>query len=152
VAGVVVLLALVSACGGDEVDVRRTGVTGPDRTACISLVKALPHRVSDQPARTVTGETEVAAAWGDPAVVLRCGVGTPNGYTRFAACQTANGVDWFVPDEAIQDQDTDVVMTTIGRSPSVEVVVPAEDRPPVAAMVDLAPVIKAHTRVTRRCS
>jgi len=152
VAGVVVLLALVSGCGGDEVDVRPTGVTGTDRTACLALVKALPRHVSDQPARAVTGETAVAAAWGDPAVVLRCGVGRPKGYTRFAACQTANGVDWFVPDEAIQDQGTDVVMTTIGRSPSVEVVVPAQDRPPVAAMVDLAPVIKAHTRVTHRCS
>jgi hypothetical protein len=153
VAGVVVLLAVVlSACGDDEVKVRPTGVTGTERTACATLVKALPDRVSDQPARAVRGETEVAAAWGDPAVVLRCGVGRPEGYTKFAACQTANGVDWFVPDEAVQDQDADVVMTTIGRSPSVEVVVPAEDRPPVAAMVDLAPAIKAHTRVTRRCS
>jgi hypothetical protein len=155
VAGVVVLLAvqsMLSGCGGDEVDVRPTGVTGADREACISLVKALPRHVSDQSARTVTGETEVGAAWGDPAVVLRCGVGRPAGYTKFAACQTANGVDWFVPDEAMQDQGADVRMTTIGRSPSVEVLVPAEDRPPVAAMVDLAPTIKAHTRVTRRCS
>ena len=84
--------------------------------------------------------------------MLRCGVGKAAGYDKFASCQTANGVDWFVPDEAMQDQDTDVRMTTIGRSPSVEVVVPAEDRPPVAAMVDLAPAIKAHTQVTRRCS
>ena len=146
------LLAGLSGCGGDAVDVRPTGVSGTDRTACTALVEALPSHVSDQPTRKVTGETKAGAAWGDPPVVLRCGVGTPKGYTRFAACQTANGVDWFIPDEAMQDQDTDVVMTTIGRAPDVEVVVPAEDRPPVAAMVDLAPTIKAHTRVTRRCS
>ena len=78
--------------------------------------------------------------------MLRCGVGTPKGYTRFAACQTANGVDWFVPDEAIHDQDTDVVMTTIGRSPSVEVVVPAEYRPPGRRHGRPRPAIKAHTR------
>ena len=44
------------------------------------------------------------------------------------------------------------MLTTIGRTPRVELSVPAEYRPPAAAMVDVAKAIKAHTRVTRRCS
>ena len=50
------------------------------------------------------------------------------------------------------DQGRDVVMTTIERSPRVEVVVPAEYRPPAAVMVDLAEAIKQHTRLVKRCS
>jgi hypothetical protein len=84
--------------------------------------------------------------------VLRCGVGKPKEYDRFAACQRANGVDWFVPERIIEDQSADVVMTTIGRSPAIEVAVPASYRPSTAAMVDLADVIKAHTTQVSPCS
>ena len=61
-------------------------------------------------------------------------------------------MDWFVPEKMVTDQEADVVLTTIGRTPSVEISLPAEYRPPVAAMVDVAAAIKAHTRVVRRCS
>ncbi len=150
-AGVVALLVLATtACGSDTVEVAGTDVSGKDRAACLRLVEALPDRVSDQPRRQTTG-SPLGAAWGDPPIVLRCGVGTPKGYDRFAACQTVNGLDWFVPDEASEDQDLDVVMTTVGRRPSVEVELPATYRPPVAAMVDLGSVIEQHTDVVRRC-
>jgi hypothetical protein len=149
VAGVVaLLLALVTGCGG--VDIADTDVTGAERAACARLVEALPDRVSDQPRRETSGNP-LGAAWGDPAIVLRCGVGTPEGYDRFSACQTVNGLDWFVPDEMSEDQAMDVVMTTVGRAPAVEVVLPATYRPPAAAMVDLAETVKEHTEVTRRC-
>ena len=149
-AGVVALLALVAAgCG--EVDLDDPAASRAERTACAALVAALPDHVSDQAERETSGG-ELGAAWGDPAIVLRCGVGKPAGYDKFAGCQTANGVDWFVPEKMVTDQDADVVLTTIGRTPSVEISLPAEYRPPVAAMVDVAAAIKAHTRVVRRCS
>jgi len=71
---------------------------------------------------------------------------------EFSSCEVANGLGWFVPDEQIEDQDEDVVMTTVERSPRVEVVVPAEYRPPAAVMVDLAEVITEHTRLVKACS
>ena len=149
-AGVVALvLAAASGCG--SVDIRDTDASGSERTACERLVEDLPERVSDQPRRETRG-SPLGAAWGDPAIVLRCGVGTPEGYDRFAACQTVNGLDWFVPDEASDDQSLDVVLTTVGRRPAVEVRLPATYRPPVAAMVDLGETIEEHTRVVRRCS
>jgi hypothetical protein len=63
-------------------------------------------------------------------------------------------VDWFVPDSVIDDLSADVVMTTVGRTPAVEVRLPARYRPAgsAAAMVDLAPTIKGHTQVTSPCT
>lgn len=145
-----VLTALVgTSCGA--VDIPASEVSGPEREVCSALVEALPKRVSDQPRRESEG-SPLGAAWGDPAIVLRCGVGTPRGYDQFSACQVANGLGWFVPEEEMADQGRDVVMTTIERSPRVEVVVPAEYRPPDAVMVDLAEAIKQHTRLVKRCS
>jgi uncharacterized protein DUF3515 len=153
VAGVVALLALLalllSGCGGG-IDLDDPKVSEAERTACTALVDALPHHVADQPMRET--DSTLGAAWGDPAIVVRCGVGKPAGYDRFAGCQTANGVDWFVPEKTVADQGADVVLTTIGRTPRVELFVPAERRPPAAAMVDVAKAVKAHTRVVKRCS
>lgn len=151
-AGVVVLLgAGLGAALTGEVHVRDTGATGATEAACRSLVAALPSRVSDQQRVPVSG-SRLGAAWGDPAIVLRCGVGRPRDYDPTTGCQTADGLDWYVPAQGMNDQSVDVVMTTIGRAPAVEVTVPARYRPPVGAMVDLAPAIKAHTRRTTPCS
>jgi len=148
VAGVVVLLLVATGCGA--VDVPDTSVSASERKACESLVEALPDQVADQSSQETSGNP-LGAAWGDPAIVLRCGVGTPEGYDKFAACQIVNGLDWFVPTSTIEDQDADVVLTTIGRTPAVEVTVPASYRPPNAVMVDVGRAIKQHTQVTRRC-
>jgi hypothetical protein len=149
VAGVVTLAALVAGCG--TVDVPASSATSADRAACRGLVAALPDRVSDQERRETSGNP-LGAAWGDPAIVLRCGVRRPADQDQFAACQTVDGIDWFAPESASTDQSSDVVLTTIGREPRVEVVVPAELRPPAATMVDLAATIERHTRKVAGCS
>ncbi|MCW2847819.1 MAG: hypothetical protein JWR90_1793 [Marmoricola sp.] len=148
-AGVLALLALLLT--GCKVDVPDTDVPTSQRQACRSLVTALPDHVSDQDRRGTTGNP-LGAAWGDPAIVLRCGVGTPAGYDPLVGCQTVNGMDWFIPEAGMNDQQVDVVMTTYGRVPAVEVRLPAEYRPPVAAMVDLAATIAKHTKVVKSCS
>jgi len=153
VAGVVALTTLLattlSGCGA--VRLHDHDVSAADRTACTALVDDLPHRVSDLPWRETTGG-DLGAAWGDPAIVLTCGVGTPKGYRPTSPCQRVNGVCWFVPEDQISDQGKDVVMTTIDRKPNIEVDVPSDYRPPDAAMVDLARAIKKHTRVVSPCS
>ena len=140
-----------SACGDGTVKIDSFPVSAAGHQACPALLGALPSRVADQPRRRTSGST-FGAAWGKRAIVLRCGVGKPEEYGRFAACQRANGVDWFVPERIVEDQGADVVMTTIGRSPAVEVKVPASYRPSTAAMVDLAKVIRQHTREVSPCS
>lgn len=145
-----VLTCLLTGCGSDTVEVDRFPVSAAGRQDCPAFLHALPKHVSDQASRRVTG-SPYAAAWGDPPIVLRCGVGKPRGFDRFSACQTANGVDWFVPNEAFEDQHADVVMTTVYRRPAVQVRLPAEYRPPVAAMADLTRVIKQHTTAFAHC-
>jgi hypothetical protein len=141
----------VLATSSCAVDVPDTEVSGAEREACTKLVDSLPDHVSDQEQRDTKGSS-LAAAWGDPPIVLRCGVGRPAGYDRFSACQVVNGLGWFVPEQTIEDQGADVVMTTVGRDPAVEVKVPATYRPPDAVMVDLGQAVKAHTRLVKPCS
>jgi hypothetical protein len=154
VVSALVLAAVLVACGGDDrVAVRGFHVSADDRIPCEKLLAAVPRSVADQARRKVS-DSPYAAAWGDPAIVLRCGVGKPNGFDKFSRCQRADGVDWFVPESVIGDLGADAVMTTIGRAPAIEVEIPARYRPAgsAAAMVDLAPLIKAHTVVQSECS
>jgi hypothetical protein len=143
--------ALLAGCGGDAVHVDNFHVSVAGHDSCAAFLGALPDQVADQAKRRVTG-SQFAAAWGDPAIVLRCGVAKPEG-TTFALCQTANGVDWFVKDveKVSSDQSLDVDMTTLYRSPGVSVHIPAADRPPATVMADLADALKAHTRRTGSC-
>ncbi len=142
-----VLTVVLTGCA---VSVHAPDVKTATRSACASFTKALPARVSDQKSRSVD-DSGLGAAWGDPAIVLRCGVGTPKGFTRFSACQRTNGIDWFVPEDELGDHPVDVLMTTIGRSPRIEVMVPAAYWPPTAAMVDLTRTLKQHTKKTGGC-
>ena len=142
-------MGLLAGCGSNVVDVARYPVTAVGRRDCPALVKALPQHVSGQTRRRVSG-SPYAAAWGDPPIVLRCGVGKPHGFDRFSACQTANGLDWYVPPSDYPEH-ADVLMTTVYRRPAVAVHLPATYRPPVAAMVDLTRSIKLRTTATGHC-
>lgn len=145
---------MLAGCGGsdDPVEVDRHRVAGDARETCPALLDALPEQVSDQPKRRTTGN-DLAAAYGDPPIVVRCGVGEPEGFDRFATCNRANGIDWFVADleDVVEDQSRDVTMTTIGRDPALRVNLPADYRPPATAMVDLTKAIKAHTEKVGGC-
>ena len=145
------LLALLGGCSGTVQLDDAPALSGHDARACAALVKALPDRVSDQPRRKADTGDGYVAAWGDPAIELRCGVPKPAGLTPASACQTTNGVDWFVPPSQVTGRPTDVTMTTVGRSVYVEVRVPEDYFPPAAAMVDLAHAVKSTTRSVRPC-
>jgi hypothetical protein len=152
VAGVVVLgmLALLGGCGSDSVTVTAYDVLESARAGCAEVIADLPHEVAGQQQRTVVG-SPYAAAWGDPAIVLRCGVRLPAGFTRTSECQTVNGIDWYVPQRASDDQGADVPLTLVHRSVVVSVVVPAKLRPPDAVLVDLGRVMAKATKATGHC-
>ena len=146
-------LALVAACSGQgQVEVDAPEVGGADAAACRALVEALPGRVDGARRRAVDpADAHTSAAWGDPPIVLRCGVGRAEGFDRFATCQEVNGVGWFVPEEQFTGEPVEVTMTTIGRRVNIEVVLPEEHWPPAAAMVDLAPAIRQAVPETDPC-
>ena len=123
---------------------------GADRE-CSALVKALPASIDGAGRRDVEPAGSPAAAWGDPPIVLRCGVSMPKAFDEFAACQETNGVGWFIPEEQMTGEARSITMTTIGRDVNVQVILPPEHWPPANAMVDLAPAIKKTTEETRPC-
>jgi hypothetical protein len=133
------------------VSVEPRALEEPAATVCSRLLDALPETLAEQPRRAVEPPDGYAAAWGDPAIVLRCGVGRPAGFGKLSVCQVTDDVAWFIPDEQITNEPTDIVMTSVDRRPRVEVHLPEEYYPPAAAMVQLAPAVKQSTEQTRAC-
>ena len=149
--GAVACLLVLGACGSGSVDIDAPEVSGADASACKALVAALPSHVADQARRTSNDGAGYGAAWGDPAIVLRCGTGPGQGFRNTSQCQVTDGVGWYIPDSQIQGRPVDVTMTTVGRAQNVEVSIPSDYFPPAAAMVDLAPAIKRTIRDVRPC-
>jgi hypothetical protein len=156
VAGVVVSalsLTLVAGCGGDEVRVARFTVSEAGQTHCRALLNDLPEKVAGQARRTVTGSA-YAAAWGDPAIILRCGVALPADFAT-SPCITRNGIGWSVPLAQADDITLDARMTLAFRTPVVQVRMPAHYRPngPSEVMADLDALVRARTTSTgEHCS
>jgi hypothetical protein len=66
------------------------------RASCAALTAALPEQVDPGvERRPVTGDEQLTAAWGDPAVTLECGVPLPD---RPEEPAEINGVVWSVRD------------------------------------------------------
>lgn len=95
------------------------GSAEADRS-CPPLVAALPLRLHELLARPVSSSSPFVQAWGEPPVLLRCGVARPAGFVVGAANVVAvNGVTWFVQ----QGRDR-TVWTVVDRAVYVEVSVP----------------------------
>lgn len=152
-AGLVALGLALVACGQDPVSIPTLRLTAADQAVCQRVTAALPATVAGQERRKTQPAAALGGAWGDPAIIARCGVAVPEDFTRSAACTQADGVGWFVPDSQVNDQSADVVMSTAGYRPVLQVTVPVHYRPNglAAAMVELAPVVKELTRLVRPC-
>ncbi len=162
IAALVLIPGLLAGCSSAVPVSPATHATDPD---CASLILATPDSLGDGLGRRHT-TAQATTAWGDPAIVLRCGVEPPGPTTeRCETVSTADGpsVDWLVvQDDGTDDGNggtaapgtsTDWTFTTYGRVPAVEVHVPAA----VAAersttfLDGLGPAIAAHTQQQRSC-
>jgi hypothetical protein len=148
-----VVLLLVAGCGNDPVPIPARPVAAHDLRACRRFIADLPDAIGDRQWRLTVPAAPLGAAWGDPAIVLRCGVTVPKSFNRFATCEEANGVGWYVPDSQATDQSADVEMTAVGYRPIVTVTVPAEQRPegPAAAMAALAAAVRKDLELVKPC-
>ena len=89
----------------------------PAAPSCERLLKALPRTLAkDVSTRPVTPVSGTTAAWGEPAVVLRCGVAKGNPLDDPVEL---DGVRWVVHDDGAAHR-----WTTLDRAAPVEVVVP----------------------------
>jgi hypothetical protein len=103
------------------------------------LVDDVPDVVSDAVRRDVRGDVPAVAAWGDPLIVLRCGVGLPPEYEPDAMLTVIEGVAWLPI-----DGEGGMFFATVDREPIVEVAVPWAYESEFDVLADLAPAIAAH--------
>lgn len=133
---------VLAGCGGGLYDF----ATDPGTSAsCRSLVSSLPDVVADQQSTPV--DSQRVAAWGDPRIVLRCGVTPPQELGPTSRCDDVDGVGWFTE----KRDGGGRLFTTIGRDPDVSVEVPAEYQPAATALIDVADAIKTGSAATNPC-
>ncbi|MGI8524561.1 MAG: DUF3515 domain-containing protein [Nocardioides sp.] len=144
---------ILTGCGKEPVTIDSPTVDAATATACRALLDVLPKTLDDQDKRLVSPADALGAAWGDPAIVVRCGVGKPAGLNRFSACQQADGVGYFLPPAQADDSSTTITLTTLEYDPRLEVTVPPDYRPEgvAAAMAQLAGPVKAHFKLVHPC-
>ncbi len=124
-----------------------------DAAACAAFTDDLPETLAEQ-ARVESEPTDApGAAYGDPAIVVTCGVAAPDGFSKASACELVNDVGWYIPDEQYGDDELDLTITAAGYRPRVEIQVPAELRPNAgaAAMAKLAPLVAEHAELVEPC-
>ena len=114
-----------------------TAPTGPDTAQCPAVVGVLPVRLDTLDARVVKPDSSLVRAWGDPAVVLRCGVPDPPHYDPTATCLDVNGVGWYA-----EPQERSVRFTSRWSAPRVEVSVPSAYAPEAGWLSTLSSTLK----------
>jgi hypothetical protein len=129
-----VAAVVLSACSSDAVEVAvPSAATEP---ACSSATLLWPTTVSGMPRRATDPDSPGVRAWGDPAVIARCGVAAPG--PTDTECIEVDGVGW-IP-QALTDGTK---FTSFGTDPAVEVLVPKTYAPEPLLLPVFAPVAKA---------
>ena len=117
-----------SALGGCA---RPVAVQAPSiSTACEPVLAAAPIRVLGELQRETTPTNAAAIAWGDPPIVLVCGVDID--VPADAQIVEVDGIAWVA-----QSDDAGTVFTTFEADPAIQVRVPAAYRPEVEVLTDL---------------
>jgi hypothetical protein len=113
----------------------------PDGPAagCGRLHDALPGSLDGRDRAGTRPSSTRTAAWGDPPVVLRCGVGRPAGLIATSQVVEVDGVEWFLTEPA-----PPYVFTTVGRGTYLQVRVPRSvpRSAATAPLVDLAHAVR----------
>lgn len=120
------------SAGTATVDARTTDAS------CAALSRQLPRRLDTLRSRPTEPVSARLAAWGEPAVVLRCGTERPAGFRLGVEPLTVDDVAWF---QRIAGEV--VVWTTVDRRVPVELTIPAVYGGQGALLVAVAPAIKA---------
>ncbi|WP_144800844.1 DUF3515 family protein [Curtobacterium sp. BH-2-1-1] len=114
IAGVAV--ALAAGLTGCTNAVSMSPAPSADAAACAAVQVRLPSTVDTKYAMRNTN-AQSTAAWGDPeAAIYHCGVAVPT--VSDLPCFSQGGVDWIRDDRGAQ-----IVFTTFGRTPAVQVVI-----------------------------
>jgi hypothetical protein len=110
--------------------------SGAAAYTCASLHGQLPDKVDGRTVTAVKPQNSFTNAWGDPAIILTCGVPRPAALGPASQLVVIDGVTWF-PEKL----SSGYRFTTTDRTVYVQVDVPSAYAPEGNALVDLAPVI-----------
>lgn len=103
-----------------------------------------PQQAAGHDRVATTSDSAAVAAWGDPAIVARCGVAAPPPTTL--ACLGVDDVDWIV--EPLSDGTR---FTTYGRRPAMQVLVPDAYSPEPMVLGSFTQVARRLPGTGRRC-
>jgi hypothetical protein len=139
---VLALLVTLAGCSSAD-DSARAAVPSPGATVtglCQKLDKVLPAEVDGQDRRDPEPASALTAGWGNPAIILRCGVVRPAKMSDPEADGVeVNGVGWLLEKQG----DGSFRFTTTLRRAYVEVTIPkGRTGDGMSPLVDLAPAIK----------
>ncbi|MEU9382972.1 DUF3515 domain-containing protein [Streptomyces sp. NPDC048279] len=143
--GLPALVVLMIAAAGCSSAVDRPSAAVPRPGAavaelCRNLDEGLPEKVDKLARRDPEPASALTAGWGNPAIILRCGVERPAKMTDPEADGVeVDGVGWLLEQEA----DKSFRFTTTLRKAYVEVTIPTgRTGDGMAPLVNLAPAIK----------
>lgn len=109
---------------------------GASTPACTSFMAALPATLAGGQRRQLNAAQPGVAGWGDPAVLVRCGLPNPASFTCSALLSVVNRVAWFQLDST--DGTTFVAMDR-----AVRVAVTLPTGVGVSALQEVAVVVAA---------
>lgn len=109
---------------------------------CAVLLLALPEVLGGEDRRSTT--SQASRAWGEPPIVLRCGV-TPLGPT-VDGCVTIAAGDGFEVDWVVTEDEDHARFVTYGQLPAVEVTIPREYAGDQTIMTELSSAVATLPR------
>jgi len=140
--GVAVVLGLIKQAdpvlATGPVPVAPVAQPGADTAACRAFMLALPADLGTFRGRAVDGGGPGVAAWGDPPVILRCGLETPEDLTCSSSLIQVNKVSWLVLTASGLDQTTYLAVDR-----SVRIAVTAPDGTSPDAIGQISDVVAA---------
>lgn len=131
---------LLAGCGGSGDSAAEVPAPAPEGAAaelCRALVERLPDSMYEQERRPVEPESDFAAAWGDPAVVVRCGVERPEALQADSELIAVNEVAWLP-----QPPERPSLYTAVGHEVYVEMSIPPSYEPPALGLLPVSRIIQ----------
>lgn len=120
----------------------------PDRgadAACASAASRWPDELAGHAVVETEPSDPAVRAWGDPAIIARCGVPAIPPTTE--QCIVVDEIDWVA-----EDLDDGTRLTTFGRDPAIEVLVPEDYGPAPLLLPSLSDAAAALPRNDLACS
>jgi len=127
-AAVGVALTAVAFLSGCSTTVHLEPAADANNPVCAAVSVLLPENVGGFD--RVWTDAQATGAWGDPTIVLRCGVEPPA--PSALVCTTLGGIDWLVLDQ----EDTRQRLVSYGRDPAVEITIKRGEEIDFGTVVD----------------